>query len=209
MTALQPRDPATRRAYSKRGLIAGLVGLSAAAILAGSTLFGPNSPPSAPVPIGGPFELTDGAGRHVTEKSWPGKYLVVYFGYTFCPDVCPTTLSDLAGALEKLGGTADKVQPLFITVDPRRDTPKVIADYAAAFTPRLTGLTGTAEQIARVAKEYRVYYAEHRTGPGPGDYTMDHSSVIYLIAPDGHFVSVIRADQQADAMAAAIQKDLS
>ena len=208
MTAFQPGDPATRKAYSRRGLIAGLVGVVAAGAAA-EVIFNQSSPPPASVSIGGPFELTDGAGHHVTEKSWPGKYLVVYFGYTFCPDVCPTTLNDLAGALEKLGVDADRVQPLFITVDPRRDTPKVIADYAAAFTPRLIGLTGTAEQIAQVAKEYRVYYAEHRTGPGPGDYTMDHSSVIYLMAPDGRFVSVIRADQQADAMATAIQKNLS
>ncbi len=160
------------------------------------------------IAIGGPFQLTDQQGHAVTERSWPGKYLLVYFGYTFCPDVCPTTLSDLAAALDRLGAEADRVQPLFITVDPRRDTPAVLANYTASFTPRLVGLTGTAEQIAQVAKEYRVYYAEHRTGPGPDDYSMDHSSIIYLMAPDGHFVATIPAEQSPVTMASDISQHL-
>lgn len=156
--------------------------------------------------IGGPFTLTSGNGKTVTSNDLRGKFLLVYFGYTFCPDVCPTTLSDVAQALDKLGPTADRVQPLFITIDPARDTQPVIRQYTAAFTPRLEGLTGSAEQIAAVAKEYRVYYAPHRTGPNPDDYTMDHSSVLYVMGPNGKFVGVIRADEGPDAIARDLAK---
>ncbi len=159
--------------------------------------------------IGGPFTLEDGAGKPVTDASFRGKYMLVYFGYTFCPDVCPTTLNDVAQALDKLGGKADRVTPVFITVDPARDTPAVVRQYAAAFSPRLQGLTGTPEQIAAVAHEYRVYYAVHRTGPNPGDYTMDHSSVLYVMDPAGRFVGIVAADDGPDKMAAELANDLS
>ena len=158
--------------------------------------------------IGGPFALLDGDGRAVTDATYRGKYLLVYFGYTFCPDVCPTTLNQVATAMDKLGPQADRVQPLFITVDPRRDKPAVVKQYAAAFSPRLIGLTGSPEQIATVAKEYRVYYAEHRTGPGPDEYSMDHSSILYLMGPDGKFIAPIRADEGGDAIAADISRRL-
>ena len=158
--------------------------------------------------IGGAFALTDGAGQTVTDRSLRGRYLLVYFGYTFCPDVCPTTLTAVAGALDKLGKQAERVQPLFITVDPARDTPKVIAAYTAAFSPRILGLTGTEQQIAAVAREYRVYYAKRRTVAGAGDYTMDHSSILYLMAPDGHFIAPIAADDTAARMAADIARHL-
>lgn len=159
--------------------------------------------------IGGPFTLTDGNGKQVTDGDFRGKYMLVYFGYTFCPDVCPTTLNAVADALDKLGPLADRIQPLFITVDPKRDTPPVVKQYAAAFTPRLIALTGTPDQIATVAREYRVYYAEHRTGPGPDDYSMDHSSILYLMSPTGGFVAPIRADEPADEMAAELRKRIS
>lgn len=154
--------------------------------------------------IGGPFTLTDGAGREITDAAFRGKYVLVYFGYTFCPDVCPTTLTQVEDALGKLGPKAKRLQALFITVDPKRDTPAVVGAYAKAFGPGIEGLTGTPEQIARVAREYRVYYAEHRTGPGPGDYTMDHSSILYLMGPDGRFIAPIRADESGAEMAADI-----
>jgi protein SCO1/2 len=156
--------------------------------------------------IGGPFTLRDGSGKAVTDQDFRGKYMLVYFGYTFCPDVCPTTLNAVADAMDKLGPAASRVQPLFITVDPKRDTPDVVKQYAAAFGPRIEGLTGTREEIAVVAKEYRVYYAEHRTGPGPNDYSMDHSSVLYLMSPTGGFVAPMRADQSGDEMAANLKK---
>ena len=186
-------------------LLAALAAVLAVVALAIWT-FGTPAPVQEAAAIGGPFTLTDGAGKTVTDQTFRGKYMLVYFGYTFCPDVCPTTLNDVAQAIDKLGAAADKLQPLFITVDPARDTPQVVGQYAAAFSPRLTGLTGSAAQIATVAKEYRVYYAPHKTGPNPGDYTMDHSSILYVMDPSGHFAGVIRADEGADALAADLKK---
>ena len=199
--ATRPVKRSVRRIFPAIGI--GLAVLAAVAVLAG-WLPGASGPQAAA--IGGPFTLTDGAGKTVTDRSFRGKYMLVYFGYTFCPDVCPTTLTQVADALDKLGARADQVQPLFITVDPARDTAPVVGQYAAAFGPRLDGLTGTAEQVAAVAKEYRVYYAPHRTGPNPGDYTMDHSSILYVMDPQGRFDGIIRADEDADAMAADLSK---
>jgi protein SCO1/2 len=159
--------------------------------------------------VGGPFTLENGDGAPVSDKNFRGRFMLVYFGYTFCPDVCPTTLTAVADAMDKLGSKADRVQPLFVTVDPKRDTPSVVKQYAAAFGPRVIGLTGTPDQVAAAAKAYRVYYAEHRTGPGPNDYTMDHSSILYLMGPDGSFIAPIRADQSGDEMAAAISRLIS
>ena len=163
----------------------------------------------AGISVGGPFALVNGDGKAVSDKDFRGKYMLVYFGYTFCPDVCPTTLSAVADAMDRLGPKAERLRPLFITVDPKRDSPAVVKQFAAAFGPRVEGLTGSAAQIATVAKAYRVYYAEHRTGPGPDDYTMDHSSVLYLMGPDGRFIAPIRADMAADQMAAALAKLVS
>jgi protein SCO1/2 len=159
--------------------------------------------------IGGPFTLEDTAGRPVTDRDLRGSWLLVYFGYTFCPDVCPTTLSAVAGAMDKLGPRAAHLRPVFITVDPQRDTPAVMRDYVASFSPRMIGLTGTQEQIAAVAREYRVYFAVHRTGPGANDYSMDHSSLLYLVGPDGRFVAPIRADDSADGIAASVAQHIS
>jgi protein SCO1/2 len=162
-----------------------------------------------PVGIGGPFALVNGDGKAVSDKDFRGKYMLVYFGYTFCPDVCPTTLNAVADAMDRLGPKAERLRPVFITVDPKRDSPAVVKQFAAAFGPRVEGLTGSAAQIATVAKAYRVYYAEHRTGQGPDDYTMDHSSVLYLMGPDGRFIAPIRADMPADQMATALAKLVS
>ena len=164
---------------------------------------------NSPLGIGGPFSLQDGDGKPVTDKDFRGKYMLVYFGYTFCPDVCPTTLTAVADAMDKLGPAASRIQPLFITVDPKRDTPAVVRQYTAAFGPGIEGLTGTPDQIAEVTKEYRVYYAEHRTGPGPNDYSMDHSSVLYLMSPTGGFLAPLRADESGDEMAASLKKLMS
>ena len=159
--------------------------------------------------IGGPFTLVDGQGKTVTDRDFRGRYLLVYFGYTFCPDVCPTTLNEVAAAFDKLGPRADKVQALFITVDPQRDTPAVVRDYAAAFSPHIMGLTGSSEQIATAAREYRVYYAPQRTAGAGANYTVDHSSILYLMGPDGRFIAPIRTDETGEAMAADIAKHLS
>ncbi len=197
-----------RRTAMMRGLLAGLAALLVAAGIA-IFVYGAPGPVQQAAAIGGPFTLVDGAGKTVTDADFRGKYMLVYFGYTFCPDVCPTTLNDVAQAMDKLGARADGIRPVFITVDPARDTPDVVQQYAAAFSPRLVGLTGAADQIAAVAKEYRVYYAPHRTGPNPGDYTMDHSSILYLMDAKGRFAGIIRADEGADAIAADLAKYLS
>ena len=115
----------------------------------------------------------------------------------------------LRAARDLLGPQAARLQAVFITVDPQRDTPKVVGDYVAAFSPQLIGLTGTPEQVAKATDAYRVYAARHKTGPGPNDYTMDHSSLLYLMAPDGHFLAPVRADQTAAAMAAEIKGDMT
>ena len=190
-----------------------LAGAAAAAALAvaGATvwLFGSPASLQQQVAIGGPFHLVNSQNQPVTEKSFAGKFMLVYFGYSYCPDVCPTTLNDVAVALDKLGKAADQVAPIFITVDPARDTPAAIGQYTAAFSPRIQGLTGTPEQIGAVAAEYRVYYAKHVTGPAPGDYSMDHSSILYVMRPNGHFAGIIRADESPDALAADLEKYLS
>ena len=192
------------------GQLYAIVGLIMAVLLIGTGgyvwFFGGSAPG---VTVGGPFALVNGDGNPVSSQDYRGKYMLVYFGYTYCPDVCPTTLNAVADAMDKLGPKADKIRPLFITVDPKRDTPSVVKRFAAAFGPRVEGLTGSAAQITTVAKEYRVYYSEHRTGPGPDDYTMDHSSVLYLMGPDGHFIAPIRADMPADQMAVALAKLIS
>ena len=187
----------------------GVIGLVVAVLILGTGAFVWLSGGGSASLVGGPFTLEDGNGKQVTDRDFRGKYMLVYFGYTFCPDVCPTTLNEVADALDHLGKKADDLQAIFITVDPKRDTPSVVKQYAAAFTPKLLGLTGTPEQIAAVAKEYRVYYAEHRTGPGPNDYSMDHSSILYLMGPDGKFIAPVRADESGKDIAQDLGKLMS
>jgi protein SCO1/2 len=203
MNTTTERGPSNKTVYAIIGLLVAVMLLAA-----GGYLFLSGSQPAA-LAVGGPFSLIDGDGHPVTDQTYRGKFMLVYFGYTYCPDVCPTTLSAVADAMDKLGAKADKIQPLFITVDPKRDKPDVVKQYAAAFGTRIIGLTGSPEQIAAAAKAYRVYYAEHRTGTGPDDYSMDHSSVLYLMGPDGHFIEPLRADQSGPEMAAALTKLIS
>jgi protein SCO1/2 len=153
--------------------------------------------------IGGPFRLTDQEGRTRTDRDFRGKWTLVYFGYTYCPDVCPTTLQDMAIALRRLGRKAQQIVPLFVTLDPDRDHPAVLRKYLAAFGPEFVGLTGTPAQIASVAHDYRVYFAKHPL-PG-GGYSVDHASTIYLMNPNGEFVSILD-DRQG---ATALEKDLA
>jgi protein SCO1/2 len=168
------------------GLVAGgivLLGLGLAATL-------PRLTATSVPTIGGPFTLIDGAGRQVTERDYQGKWRLMYFGYTHCPDACPTTLSDVGAALDKMPEAArKKLVVLFITVDPARDTPKVIGDYAHAFGPEFIGLTGSAAALAPVERSFRVFVERHPLQGG--DYAMDHSSILYLMGPDGHFVGVL------------------
>lgn len=139
--------------------------------------------------IGGPFVLVDHTGAERTEADLKGRHALIYFGYSFCPDVCPTALADMLIALDELGPDAERVQPIFITIDPDRDTPAVLKDYIPNFHPRLIGLSGSAAQVSRAARAYRVYYAKV-DDPNAGDnYLMDHSSVIYLMDPDGRYLT--------------------
>jgi protein SCO1/2 len=200
-TTTDPKAPPRGGLYAALGLVlaALLLGVGGFMWFSGGT--GNNG-----LSIGGPFTLQDGSGTTITDQDFHGRYMLVYFGYTFCPDVCPTTLTAVADAMDKLGPEASRIRTVFITVDPKRDTPAVVGKYAAAFGPNIVGLTGTPEAIAKVAREYRVYYAEHRTGPGPNDYAMDHSSVLYLMDPKGGFVAPVRADQSGDQIASALRK---
>ena len=157
------------------------------------------------VTIGGPFSLTDQNGVARTEKDYRGKYLLLFFGYTYCPDVCPTTLAVMSAALDKLGSVADRIVPILITVDPKRDTPEKLKSYLASFGPRFVGLTGESRDIAAVAKEYRVYYKEH-PAENEGGYTVDHSGVVYLMDPNGAFLANYSLDTTPDAMAVDLSK---
>lgn len=158
--------------------------------------------------IGGPFSLTDHTGKRVTEKDFAGRLLLVNFGFTYCPDVCPTELQVISAALDKLGDKAKAVQPVFITIDPERDTAEQMADYVSNFHGSLVGLTGSAEEIARVAKMYRVYYRRVDDPDSTAGYTMDHSAIMYLMGKDGkflnHFVFGTKFEDMAKRLEAAI-----
>ncbi len=136
------------------------------------------------------FSLVDHTGRAVTEKDYLGRWQLVFFGFTYCPDVCPTTLAYMAAVLDGLGDEADLVAPLFISVDPERDTPEVLAEYVAAFHPLLVGLTGTPDQIAAAAQSFRVFYERMDEAAAPDGYLMAHSGHIYLMNPEGRFEAV-------------------
>jgi protein SCO1/2 len=142
---------------------------------------------SGQIAVGGPYALTDQDGKPRASADFRGKYQLIYFGYSFCPDVCPTTLAIISTALDRLGIDQNRIVPVFITVDPDRDSPPALKKYLAAFGPRFVGLTGTPQQIAQVEKEFRVYARKQPLAGGT--YGMDHSSVIYLMGPDGKLLS--------------------
>ena len=139
--------------------------------------------------IGGPFTMVNHKGATVTEKDFLGHYTIYFFGYTFCPDVCPTELQVLAAAMKELGPEADKIIPVFVSIDPERDTPAVIGGYVSNFDPRLVGLTGSPGQVATMARAFHVFYQKVPDPKTPKDYSMDHSSIIYVMGPDGKFVN--------------------
>lgn len=139
--------------------------------------------------IGGPFSLTDHRGRAMTERDFRGRPMAVFFGFTYCPDVCPTTLTEMTGFIEALGPEADRIQWIFVSVDSERDTPQAIATYLQAFDRRITGLTGTEEQIAAAARAFRVFY--RRVPLEGGGYTMDHSASVFLLDAEGRFAGTL------------------
>ena len=159
--------------------------------------------------IGGPFVLVDHTGAERTEADLKGRHALIYFGYSFCPDVCPTALADMLIALDELGPAAARVQPVFITIDPDRDTPAVLKDYIPNFHPRLIGLSGSAAQIGKAARAYRVYYAKVDDPEAGDNYLMDHSSVIYLMDPDGRYLTHFSHGTGPDTMAKRLRELVS
>jgi cytochrome oxidase Cu insertion factor (SCO1/SenC/PrrC family) len=155
-------------------------------------------------PIGGPLALIDHDGKPRSDADFRGKLMLVYFGFTYCPDICPTDLQNIGLALDRLGRAGDAVQPLFVTVDPERDTAEHLAEYVPLFHPRLIGLTGDAEAIRKAADAYKVYYAKVPTAGG-SDYTVDHSSFIYVMDRDGRYLGFFPPGTPPDRMADAIR----
>jgi protein SCO1 len=165
-------------------------------------------PPLADAQVGGPFTLIDKNGKTVRWSDFDGRYRIVYFGYTFCPDACPTDMNVIARALGKLEKShpelTARIVPLFITVDPARDTPQVVGQFAAAFSPRVIGLTGPKDEIDKTAKEFAVYY--EKGANTPGGYLVNHSRTVYLMGKKGEPIAILPADQGPDAVAAEIVK---
>jgi len=167
---------------------------------------GPDSFASTSAAIGGPFNLTDQNGNTITERDLKGRPSLVFFGFTHCPEVCPTTLFDISEVLNKLGPDAAKVNAIFITVDPERDSPAVLKDYLASFNPRLVGVGGDAEELAKVAKESRVYYK--KVPLKDGDYTMDHTAIVYLMDKNGQFVAPFSLKRKPEEAATELRRYL-
>ena len=188
------------------GRVKGALAISAAAFAAASLIalwilggFGQPSGDFAPsaTTIGGSFQLTGADGQRVSDRDFRGKWLLVYFGYTHCPDICPTTLLDISQTLGLLGDDAARFQPLFISIDPERDTPQVVGELVKAFDNRIIGLTGTPEKIAAAAKAYRVFYAKQEVTDA-NNYFMQHTAFVYVMGPDGRYVTLLSAGRGPD-----------
>jgi protein SCO1/2 len=204
---IEGRTPMPRRSV----LIFAAIMLLIAAVIGGYAYMsrGPHQQQGSGVAlVGGPFSLIDQDGRRVTEKDFLGKYILVFFGYTYCPDICPTELQVMSAALDQMGPEAGRIQPIFVSIDPARDTPEVLKAYVANFGPRLIGLTGSPEEVAAIAKAYRAYYAKAGNGSTATDYLMDHSSIIYLMGPDGRFVKHMPYTTDAAKLATELKETL-
>ena len=199
---MNPRS--TRLMIVLGAFVAGLVLCLGAILTLGGSLSAPAVRQAAA--IGGAFRQTDQNGSQVTEQDLKGKPFLVFFGFTHCPDVCPTTLFDVSEVLRKLGPDADRVGALFISVDPARDTPAKLKDYLSSFDPHLRGLTGDDVAITAVAKAYRVYYK--KVPLDGGEYTMDHTALVYLMDKEGHFVRPFNVKQRPEEAAADLRKFL-
>jgi protein SCO1/2 len=198
---MTPRN--TRIALIAAAFAAGLVLCFCVVLLVNQVMFTSNLPQTAT--IGGPFRLTDQNGRTVTEQDFKGAPFLVFFGFTHCPDVCPTTLFEVSEILRTLGPDAARVRVAFITVDPERDTPTALKDYLSSFDPHMEGLTGDPAAIAAVTKAYRVYYKKVPLDEG---YTMDHTAIVYLMDKDGNFVSPFNLKRTTEAAAADLRRYL-
>jgi len=156
--------------------------------------------------IGGPFTLIDQHGKTVTDRDFRGRYMLVFFGFTHCPDICPAELQVMSASLEALGPEGEEVVPIFITLDPERDTPEAIADYLKNFGSRFVGLTGSPEAIAEAAKAYRVAYSKFQEDEASNDYTIDHSALVYLMGKDGEFLTHFDYGTPAEKMAETLRR---
>jgi protein SCO1 len=189
-------------------MLAGFLAGVASIVLVVVLVSGRNPLPSAgAAAIGGPFSLVDQNGQTVTDKDLRGHPFLVFFGFTHCPDVCPTSLFEISEVLGKLGPDAQKVSALFVTIDPERDTPAAMKDYLSSFNPRLVGLTGDPAAIAAVAKEYRVYVKKVPLDSN-GDYTMDHTALVYLMDKEGRFVTPFNLKRTPEDAAADLRRYL-
>lgn len=154
--------------------------------------------------VGGSYSLIDQDNKTITDKTFKDNYTLIYFGFTYCPAICPTELSKMTATLDQMGTAARAIQPIFISIDPDRDTAEVMKKYVPMFGPRLIGLTGTPEQIKTAANAFKVYYAK-ATPDGASDYTMDHSSYIYFMSPEGMLLHIFKTEDTADVMAQTMQ----
>jgi protein SCO1/2 len=184
--------------------LAGLVLCFSVVLLASGRISAPSVPQVAA--IGGPFSLIDQDGRTVTDQDMQGRPFLVFFGFTHCPEICPTALFEISEVMRALGPDADRVRALFITIDPERDDAKSLKDYLSSFDPHLSGLTGDPAAVAAVAKSYRVYFK--KVPLADGDYTMDHTAIVYLMNKEGRFVAPFSLKRTTEAAAADLRKYL-
>ncbi len=180
--------------------------LAGAAMLVAAALYVLPGETTKPSSVGGPFRLLDHNGRVVTEANFKGRPFLVFFGFTHCPDICPTALFEMSEVLKRLGSDADKTAALFISVDPERDTPEKLKDYVSSFHPRVIGLTGTPGEIEAVTRTYRAY--AKKVPLDGGGYTMDHSAIVYLMDKEGRFVAPFNLKRSAEQAAADLKRRL-
>lgn len=208
--ASPPANPRTPPRFALLAIaLAGLLVVAAGVLLALALREGPRGAAGTALAsaIGGPFHLIDQNGKPVSDADLKGKWQLVFFGYTHCPDTCPTALNEISLALDQLGKKRQDVEVVFISVDPERDTPDVLKSYVQSFDAPIIALTGSPDAVKQAAKAYRVFYAKH---PRPdGDYDMDHSAVIYVMNPEGRFTATFTPDSTADAIAQRLQKLIS
>jgi protein SCO1 len=193
-------------AFVIAGFMVGALARAAVSLL--STPQGVRVESSGTALIGGPFSLIGADGKTVTDRDFNGRYMLVFFGFTHCPDICPAELQVIAQALDRLGDQASKVVPIFVTLDPERDTPKAMADYVKSFGPSFVGLTGSPEAIAAAAKAYRVAYTKVENKGLPNEYSVDHSALVYLMDPQGKYLAHFTYGTSAEDMAETLSRFL-
>jgi protein SCO1 len=208
--ASRPANPRTPQRFALLAIVfAGVLVIAAGVLLALALRETPRGAAGTALAsaIGGQFQLIDQNGKPFSDANLKGKWHLVFFGYTHCPDACPTALNEMSLALDRLGLKRDEVGVVFITVDPERDTPDVMKSYVQSFDAPIVALTGSPEAVAQAAKAYRVFYAKHPRADG--DYDMDHSAVIYVMNPEGRFTATFTPDSSADAIVQRLQKLIS